>query len=772
VSRRIARFGTGLKFSIGLLLAAATASAADSILLKPRLEPPADVYIEAAVESVQKMTGPDGKPMQIQSRALYGVLGKAAAAGEGSELHGTLDRLSGSFLIQSGPGGEGMKSGYDTDDPENEDASPDHKAAFGPLLNQPLTITLDAQGVATAVQGAETLREKLRSLGQQNFIAKSLADEDFSDRQVMSVFGELPLVLYPHRDVKVGEAWHITRHDHWPQVGRIIVTYECALDRIEGAGDDRAALVRYKGAIAKDPNEQPAQDERLGTIDGSFTGTARFLPAQGRFVEIRRETKAQIGIPQWWRRDPNAPLMQIEGQYDAQYRTTPTADRLKQKQEIAKRVADARVQREKEEAAALSGPVEPVTPQNAPVPWLQWGGPLRNFCSDATGLANRWPKDGPPRVWERPLGDGYSAILCDGEALYTMYSERHKDDPFTGDEVIVALDASTGRTLWEHRYPAPWPKGLQMEFGPGPHSTPIVVGDRVFGVGCTAQVHCLDKKTGRVIWSKDLLTEFNAVLHGRGYGSSPLAYKGYILLPVSGEDGRAVMAFAQADGSVAWQGGEFQPGYASLLLIDAFGSEQLVAFTGTSLNGLDPSSGKTLWSVEHPTQFGANISTPLWHPQDQHLFISSAYGMGSRGVKLERNGDGIAAREVWYNNKMKIQHGDAVRVEDWVYGSSGDFGPTFLCCVNARTGEFGWKQRGIGKANVVYADGKLIVLDEEGTLLLVKADPAQYRVLAKVGGLCQKTAWTVPTLYGRTLYLRDRAKIMALDLGGDVGRPG
>ena len=139
--------------------------------------------------------------------------------------------------------------------------------------------------------------------------------------------------------------------------------------------------------------------------------------------------------------------------------------------------------------------------------------------------------------------------------------------------------------------------------------------------------------------------------------------------------------------------------------------------------------------------------------------------MGSRGVKLEKAGGKVTAKETWFNAKMKIQHADAVRVGEWVYGSSGDFGPAFLACVNAGTGKFGWRQRGIAKANVIYADGKLIVLDEDGSLYLVKADPEKYRLLGKAPGLTKKTAWTVPTLVGRTLFVRDREKIIALDLG-------
>jgi outer membrane protein assembly factor BamB len=745
--------------------AAAAATAADSVLLKPKPGAPAEAYLEFNAEAVQTMAGPTGKSMDVQTRSVFGLLAKTAATSDGMELSGTLDRLTGFFSFRSADASEPIKGSFDTDDPEAEDASPDHRAAFSAILNLPIRITLDAQGVGTAADGGETIRKRLLTLGDQNFVAKSLVDEAFTDRQIMSGFGETLLVLCPNREVKVGETWKKIQHDEYPQVGTVTLAYDCTLDRVEKSADGDVAIVSFKGTITKDPDEKPAEGKRLGNIDGSFAGTARFSVAQGRFVATTRETRATVEVPPFWTREPTAPLMKIEGKFKNEFTVGPVADRLKHKDEIAKRVADIRARREAEEAAAMAGPVDPVTPENAPVPWLQWGGPTRNFRSDATGLANRWPKDGPRRLWERPLGDGFSAVLCDGDALYTQFSIRDKDDPFKGDEVVVALDARTGKTLWEHQYAAPWPKDLQMEFGPGPHSTPVIVGDRIFTVGCTAQLLCLDKKSGKPVWSKDLLTEYKAALNERGYGASPLAYNGAIILPVSSQAGYAVMAFAQSDGAVVWKGGNFEPGYASLFAIDAHGTNQLVAFTGKALCGLDPTSGGVLWSVDHPTQFGANISTPVWDPGDQHLFISSAYGMGSRGVKLEKTGSQITAAEVWQNKALKIQFADAVRVGDWVYGSSGDFGPAFLACVNAKTGEFGWRQRGLSKANLVYADGKLIVLDEDGTLALVKADPTAYRVLAKASIGCQKPAWTVPTLHGRTLYVRDRAKIMALDLG-------
>lgn len=755
-----------LTLPIAALVAASIAapSPGASVLLKPR---PAELaYFEFTTEAAQTMTGPDGKEMNIESRSVYGVLLKTDAKGDGLECNLELDRLVGSMSL-----GEAMKSRYDSDDPEAEDASPDHKAAFTPILNAQLRVTLDSAGVGAAVEGAEVIRQKLKELGEQNFVAGALAREDFTDRAAMSNFGESLVVLLPFGEKGEGQTWKKTQKDVYPNVGKVILNYDCKLERVEAPSAGEAiAVISFQGTVEKDPEDAPADGQRPGKITGRFNGTARFNLARGCFDEIQRETKATVEVPPWWNRDPAAPLTKIEGHFRNLTVRASAADRARQKAENAKRLQEARAARAAEEAEAMSGPVEPPTPANPPVAWLQWGGPDRNFSSHATGLANRWPKDGPPKLWERPLGDGFSAIVCDGDALYTLYSLRQKEDPFKGEEVCVALSAKDGRTLWEYKYDAPWPKDLQMEFGPGPHSTPIIVGDRLFAVGCTAKLHCLDRKTGTLIWSRDLLAEFKAALNMRGYGSSPLAYKGNILLPVSSEAGHALMAFSQADGSVAWKTGDFEPGYASLLAIQVGDAEQIVAFTGKDVRGINPVGGQTLWTVEHPTQWGANITTPLWNPADQTLFISSAYGMGSRGIRIEKSADGFTARELWFNPRMKIQHADAVRTGDWIYGSSGDFGPAFFACVNAATGEFGWRQRGISKANVVAADGKLIVLDEDGVLYLLKADPGKYRLLAKAPGICARTAWTAPTLYGRTLYVRDREKVMALNLGADTAR--
>lgn len=756
----MARYSSRFVVCALIVAFASNTRAADTIPLKFKAGAAAESYVEHEDDVSQEIVGPDGKPMNIKVRNIYGMMQTQSTKGDGVEVASTLDRLYGYTQFS-----EAIKSLYDTDDPDYEEASPLHKDTFAAIINMPLKWAVDAKGNASAVSGADAIRKKLLEFGEANYVAKSMADDSITDAQVKAIFAETPFVLFPNREVKAGDTWSAKRTNDYPQVGRVHVAYDCKLDRIEKSG----AIVSFTGTLTKDADEKPEKDKRLGKIDGTFSGTARFDPAMGCFVEFSMTTKAKSEVPPWWTKEPTAPLMKVTSESKYKYTVVSAADRKKQKADIGERVAAAKAKREAEEAAAMAGPVDPTTPENAPEAWLQWGGANRDFKSNATGLANRWPKEGPTKLWERPLGDGYAAVLSDGDTLYTSYSIRDKADPLKGQEIIVALDAKTGKTRWEHKYDVPWTKDLQMEFGPGPHSTPIVVGDKLYNVGSTAKFFCLDKKTGKEVWSKDLHAEFKADLMIRGYGSSPMAHKGNIIMPVSKEKGSAIIAFDQATGSVAWKGGEFVPGYASLIAITVEGVEQIVAFTGTSVDGLDPTNGKSLWTVAHPTQWTANISTPVWGAEDNHLFISSAYGMGSRGVKLEKAGSQIAAKEVWFNPRLKIQHADAVRVGEWVYGSSGDFGPGFLACVNAKTGEFGWRQRGIAKANVVFADGKLIVLDEDGYLFLVKADPEKYRLLAKSPILFKKTAWTVPTLVGRTLYVRDREKITALDLGDRKG---
>jgi outer membrane protein assembly factor BamB len=387
--------------------------------------------------------------------------------------------------------------------------------------------------------------------------------------------------------------------------------------------------------------------------------------------------------------------------------------------------------------------------------WAQWGGPNRNFTVAPVQLAKTWPEEGPKRLWQRTLGKGYSAISVDDGMLYTMYRD-------VDNEVVVALDAQTGEIFWESSYPAPsWP-GFSKGYGLGPHSTPLIVDDYVYTTGVRAQLVCLNKKTGDRVWAHDLWAEFNAKPSGRGYASSPLAYKHMLLLPVGGKQGHGIMAFDLRDGQVIWKSQNFPPTFSSPIIINVDAQDQLVVFEGTEIVGLEPNTGELLWRHTHRTQHNINASTPVWG-DDNLLFVSSGYDSGSRVLRLSQQDGKTTVEELWFSTRMKIQHGTAIRIGKMVYGSSDHSGPTFLMGANVETGEMTAKQRGFAKANVVAVGNDLIVLDEDGTLGLVTPGADGFEVHAQAQILSSRS-WTVPTLVGTTLYVRNQKEIMALSL--------
>ena len=400
--------------------------------------------------------------------------------------------------------------------------------------------------------------------------------------------------------------------------------------------------------------------------------------------------------------------------------------------------------------------------------WPQWGGPHRNFIVEASGLAEKWPESGPPVIWSRPLGTGHSAIVAADGRLFTMYrvgNGRVRQGPWEAEEAVIALDAGTGRTLWEYKYPS---RREDFGFGAGPHSTPIVVGERLFTFGTNKQLHAFDTRTGRLLWSHDLVKAFSSPpllirpVVKAGYGCSPIAYKDTIICSVGGP-GQSVMAFRQSDGHVVWKSGDFLTSEAAPILIELAGRSQLVVFGGGTVNGLDPENGRVLWSHPHDPGNDLNCATPIWG-RDNVLFVSSAYKAGSRAIRLVQRGTATMPEELWFTNRTRFMFLNAIRIGDFIYGTTGDFGPAFLTALDLKTGEAKWQQRGFSRASLLYADGKAIILEEDGDLSLATLSPDGATILSQAKAF-ETMSWTVPTLVGTTLFARDREKIVAFHLG-------
>ena len=384
--------------------------------------------------------------------------------------------------------------------------------------------------------------------------------------------------------------------------------------------------------------------------------------------------------------------------------------------------------------------------------WPQFGGPHRNFTVDVKGLAAAWPASGPKTLWRRELGEGFSAVAVEEGRLFTMYQRGEQ-------EAAIAIDASTGKTLWEHAYTAPIT--VNMSRAPGPRATPLVLDGAVFTVGATGKLHCLDTRTGDVIWSHDLFAEFTGHVQDEYYAASPLAYRDTIIVPV-GAPGGAVMAFDRRTGKVAWRAHDFRISYASPILIDVDGQAQAVLVMESEVIGIDPANGALLWTHPHRNVTRTNVSTPVWGAGNL-LFVSSAYDSVGRMLHLTKNGGTTMVRELWTSRDLRVHVANAIRVGDTIYGSSGDFGPAVFAALDVNTGQVRWQQRGMTKASFILADGRFIMLNEDGELVLASPSATGLTIHSKAQVLA-KTAWTPPSLAGTTLYIRDRKEIVALDL--------
>jgi len=397
-----------------------------------------------------------------------------------------------------------------------------------------------------------------------------------------------------------------------------------------------------------------------------------------------------------------------------------------------------------------------LTPGVTGVAWTQWGGPHRNFQIEASGLRDTWPASGPRVMWKRALGEGYSSPSVENGVLYTIYGR-------TKEEVVIAASAETGKTLWEVGNAMTFQSDAAQEMGNGPYSTPLVVGDRLFTTGVAGRLQCLDKKTGKALWVQELWRDHGGSRLMYGYASSPIAFRDLVIVPVGGR-GKALMAFQQADGKVAWSRNDLGNVYSSPLLIDLGGLEQLVAVLDGAVLAVNPHNGDPQWQVPFKAGYSIAIATPVFGPGNL-IFVSAEYDAGAKGIELKRNGLQTTATELWSSNRLRLHNGNAMLIDGTLYFSSGGKGSqAILSAVDARSGKIHWQERSIQKATFVWADGKLITLDQDGNLMIAHPSPAGFKISAQAP-LLSHLSWTPPVLVGTRAYLRDRRDLMAVDLG-------
>lgn len=377
--------------------------------------------------------------------------------------------------------------------------------------------------------------------------------------------------------------------------------------------------------------------------------------------------------------------------------------------------------------------------------WPQWRGPQRNGHSLETGLLQSWPRTGPPQVFKVPgAGEGYSSLAVSRGKLITQGQRRDS-------EFVVAFDSQTGRKLWE----TPNGKPFRERRGHGPRGTPTIDGDRVFALSADGSLLCLDFQTGKPVWNVNIVQKYGGSVPTWGISESPLV-DGDRLIVMPGGRGAAVVALDKRTGNLIWKSQSDSVGYSSAIAVDSPDGRLIIAFTGDGVLGLLASNGELLWRYDKVSNSTANIATPIH--SNGYIFVSSDYGTGCALLKLL---PGRKMQEVYFNRDMKNHYSSAVLVGNHVYG----FNSNILTAMEFATGKVAWRDRSVGKGSVIYADGHLVVLGENGMLALVEANPSGYREKSRFD--IQRgdwPAWSPPVIAGGKLYLREQDSVYCWNL--------
>lgn len=312
------------------------------------------------------------------------------------------------------------------------------------------------------------------------------------------------------------------------------------------------------------------------------------------------------------------------------------------------------------------------------------------------------------------------------------------------NDVVYCLDAVTGKEAWRQSYSCPL---FAKNHEGGPCATPTVEGDAVYVFSKNGDALWINAGTGEIVWHKNLVKELGINNLTWYFAGSPLIVDDRVILNA----GTSGVALKKTDGSVVWQSGKEIAGYATGVPMTVGGQRCVALFGAKAVFGIDPATGKVLWTHPWKTDYDINAADPILI--DDKVFISSGYGSGCALLKI----DSGQVTEVWKNKGMKNQCYGSVLWEGYLYGFDGQVGGSgMLTCMDAKSGQTKWSQGGLGTGTLMIADGKLIVLSEKGKLVIAKASPEKYEELASAQVLTGK-CWTVPVLANGLIYARNAA---------------
>jgi outer membrane protein assembly factor BamB len=383
--------------------------------------------------------------------------------------------------------------------------------------------------------------------------------------------------------------------------------------------------------------------------------------------------------------------------------------------------------------------------------WPQFLGPARNGTSTETGLLDTWPKSGPPLLWEKEVGAGFSGPVVAGGRLILFH--RLGDE-----EVVECLDAATGQGRWKYAYPTRYRD--DFGFDDGPRSTPLIAAGHVYTLGAEGTLHCLEMATGNKVWQRSVNDDYQVRKGFFGVATSPVLEGDLLLVNVGGPKA-GIVAFDARTGKEVWKATDHEASYSSPVAATVAGRRLVFFFTRAGLVALEPRTGHVRFSKHWRARMHASVNAAAPVVVGDDVFVSACYNTGALLTHFRKDG----AEEVWHGDESMSNHyGTCVYHDGYLYGFDGrqEEGAR-LRCIEWKTGKVQWTREGFGCGTMILAGGRLIILNEAGELVLVEATPRAYREKARAAVLTKPTRAQIALADGR-LHARDGKKLVCLGL--------
>ena len=374
--------------------------------------------------------------------------------------------------------------------------------------------------------------------------------------------------------------------------------------------------------------------------------------------------------------------------------------------------------------------------------WTNFRGPSRDGRYDEQPVKTNWGTSGLPQLWRQPVGGGYASFAVADGIAYTIEQRR-------GQETVAAYHVDTGRELWTNGWNAEYTDST----GDGPRATPTWDAGRVYALGALGELRCLDAKTGKLVWSKNILSDNGATNIQWAMAASPLIVDDKVVVLAGGRSGKSVVAYNKATGARVWGSMNDEASYTSPMLVNLAGRRQVLVVTANKAAGLAPENGAVLWEYPWRNSAGINISQPIIVDQNR-VFISAGYGKGAALFEVKGGGNSLSAATIWENVAMKNKFNSSVLHEGHVYGLDEGI----LTCVDVNTGERKWKGGRYGYGQVVLASGHLIITSDEGEIALVRATPEKHTELSRFKAFDGRT-WNYPAIANGRLLVRNATEM-------------